>query len=324
MKKKLAIALSLLMLLTILAGCETVSDENASGKTTDFPKHSLTLICNFGAGGGYDLTSRALATAMEKTLGVPVAVEDKPGGSGTLGVQTVKNSKADGYTFGVTSFSALCISPFQMEVDYSIDDFRFLGTVTQNDYGILVRADSPINSVEDLVEKANNGGVIMMAAGYPHPLVCEGLAELTGADIQFVNCDSSAEVVTNLLGEHCDAISLTLSDAVTYIEAGELKLIASSMVDRWYKDESVPTLIESGYDLSICAYYALGVPAGVGDAEFAILQDAFNKALQDPEFMQAMENLNMHVAIMSGEEYEATVRKAYDEYKAFFAAKEQQ
>ncbi|WP_087064291.1 tripartite tricarboxylate transporter substrate binding protein [Intestinibacillus massiliensis] len=328
MKKKLAMVLSAAMLVGALAGCGgTDSSSSSTGakdtaKKGDFPTKTITLICNYGAGGGTDLASRALASAMEKTLGVPVSVVNKPGGSATIGVTEVLNAKADGYTFGVCSYSPMVIAPHQMQVAYTPDSFDYLGTLSQYDYGVLVKGDSPYQDIDDLVEGAKaNGGLNMMGSGYPHPLVIEGLAELTGTDIQFVNMNSSSEVVTGLLGGHCDAISLVMSDATSYIESGELRLIASSNTERLEDYPDVPTLQEQGYDLSVQSYMGLGLPKGVDPERIAVLQDAFDKAFDDPDFQKTMENLSIHVKHISGEEFYELLKTDYDFYADYFAEK---
>lgn len=326
MKKRLAMLLSAAMLVGALAGCGgsgTGSGSGASGGAkADFPTSTITLICNYGAGGGTDLSSRALASAMEKTLGVPVSVVNKAGGSATIGITEILNSKADGYTFGVCSYSPMVIAPNQMSVTYTIDSFDYLGTLSQYDYGVLVKGDSPYQNIDDLVQAAHdNGGINIMGASYPHPLVVEGLAELTGEDIQFVNMESSSEVVTGLLGGHCDAISLVMSDAISYMESGELRLIASSNDERFDFAPDVPTLKEQGYDLSVRSYMGLGVPKGVDPDRLAILQDAFDKAFEDEDFQNTMENLNIHVNHISGEAFRDMLLTDADMYKDYFASK---
>ena len=319
LKKRVALILASVLLLTALVGCGGSSDEGADG----FPEHTLTLVINYSAGGGTDLAARALGSAMERILGVPVSPVNKAGGSGTIGLAEIKNSAADGYTFGVCSYAPLVIVPNQLEVSYTIDDFEFLGTILQYDYGVFVQTDSPIQDIDDLVAEAANGGITMMGAGYPHPIVCEGLADLTGEDIAFVNVEGSADAVTGLLGGHADAISLVVGDAQSYIESGELRMIASSMTERVAEAPDVPTLQEQGYDLSIRSYMGIGVPKGTDPERVQILQDAFDKAFEDEDFLRTLENLNVHVNKMSGEEFKEIMIADMPTYEEYFASQGQ-
>ncbi|MGI6181834.1 MAG: tripartite tricarboxylate transporter substrate binding protein [Agathobaculum sp.] len=323
MKKKLALFLSMSMLLGSLAGCGGGKTDGGSGDAGaakgGFPDSTITMVVNYGAGGGTDLAARALASSMEKTLGVPVSVVNKPGGSATIGITELLNAEPDGYTIGVLSYSPMIIAPNQMKVTYGIDDFDYFGTVLQYDYGLFVKADSPYQTVEDLVSAAKDGGINVMGAGYPHPLVIDGLAELTGTDMQFVNVESSAEAVTGVLGGHCEAVSLVAADGRNYIESGELRMLASSMDERLDFAPDVETLKEQGYDVSVRSYMGIGAPKGVDAERLAILQDAFDKAFENDEFKQTMENLKSHTYHISGEEFKEVLVNDAEIYKEYFA-----
>ncbi|MCX7222260.1 MAG: tripartite tricarboxylate transporter substrate-binding protein, partial [Burkholderiales bacterium] len=89
-----------------------------------FPDREVSLIVNFGAGGTTDVASRALAQGMEKTLGKPIIVQNRPGALGTLTPAYIARQKPDGYQVGVLTYSTVAIMPHLMDLTYSMKDFE--------------------------------------------------------------------------------------------------------------------------------------------------------------------------------------------------------
>ncbi len=318
MKKNVKKVLAALLVLVMACGLFTAC---GSGEEAAYPDGTITLVCNYGAGGGTDLAARALASEMESILGVPVSVVNKEGGSGTIGITEVANSAADGYTFGIVTYAPLVIAPNQLEVSYVVDDLDYLGTIAQYDYAFVVKADSEIDSVADLVELSMTQSVSLMASGFPQPLVAENLAEITGGDIQNVPVNSSAEAVTGILGGHCDGGVIVAGDVNAYVESGELKVIATCGAERYEGYPDAPTLIEEGYDIELRSYMGVGAPKGIDPANFEILKNAFDQAFESETFLTSLDNLKVHTYHMSGEEFAEILATDEGFWKDYFAAK---
>lgn len=313
MKKRLALLLivTLTANLMLFVGCAGKVEEE------EFPSEAITLIVNYGGGGSTDLSSRALAKAAEEHLKVPISIVNKSGGSGTTGVIEVQNSKSDGYTIGVLTYSPLAIVPHQMEVPYTPDDFKYIIGYGEYRYGIAVKNDSPYKTIEDLVEaaKAEEGGLAFSASGFPQPFVMEEIGKKEGVEFNYVPFKSGSEAVTAVLGGHVEATVGIISSVVPFLETGEMRLLASASGDRWEQAPDAPTLKELGYDIAIQSYMGIGAPKDVSDEKIAIISEAFRKAFEDAEFQDLMKKINIPSVYKSGEEYKELVNKGYEENK---------
>lgn len=322
MKKRLLALIACIALLGSLAACN--SGGGGEGEAAaDYPSRTITLIVPFNAGGGTDLTARALAAAMEKDLGVPVAVVNKPGASATIGITELSNAAPDGYTFGIVTYGAVTQLPHTNDLTYDVDSFDYLGTMARYEYGLIVRADSPYENVADLVEAAEaTGGMNIPGAALPHPLVADALSEATGLDFRWVNTDSSPESITQLLGGHVEAVSISMDGAIPYLESGECRLIASGLDRRFDYAPDVPTYIEQGYDLELISYIGYALPAGVDEAVYNTILESFNKCLADESVVTAATNLKLNLTNLSGEEYKAALTEGFEFYGEYFANQE--
>ena len=154
-KKEMVVVMSLVLALMCLVGCGGGDAPAADGENTlNFPTEAVNCIVPYSAGGGTDLMSRAVADELAKRLGVSVVVDDKPGGSGSIGMQLLAASKNDGYTLILTACGACTLSPWLNDVTYTDESFAPICQVSASPSFICVRKDSGITTFDELVEKA--------------------------------------------------------------------------------------------------------------------------------------------------------------------------
>lgn len=285
---------------------------NAGGK--EYPSGPITMIVNYSAGGGTDLAARALGDAAAEVLGTALTVSNVTGGSGTVGVTELANSKADGYTIGVATLSPLALVPWQLEVTYTPDSFKYICAFGQYGYGIVVAKDSPYQTLEDLIAAAKEGTVNYGATGYPQPFTMDDLAALTGASFNFVSYASTTDLITDVLGGFVPFAMCDQASFASYVKSGDMRLLASATDKRWEVAPEVQTLQEMGYDTTCNSFMGLCVPAETPDDVVAKLRDAFAQASENEAYKEILTNCNLTWAYMTGEEYEALVREMYDEF----------
>ncbi|MDD4803359.1 MAG: tripartite tricarboxylate transporter substrate binding protein [Syntrophomonas sp.] len=305
MKKKpmlIALILMLTFSVMIITGCD-------NGKEAKFPSKPITQIINFSAGSGTDLSARTIATAMEKQLGQPINPVNKTGGGGTIGVGEVAKAPKDGYTFGMVTFMAAAMSPHTMNVPYTIDDFEFLGTYGKYKYAIAVKSDSPYKSIKDLVAAAKTQNISYAATGFPNVIPFIELGNAEGVKFTFVPHNSGPECATSLLGGHVNAMLQNVNDTLPFVKNGEMRVLAVADAERWEELPDIPTLKELGYDTAIESWIAFAVPKGTPPENKQVLQEAFNKSLEDPGFKDIMQKVGLKPMHITGEEF----RKICDE-----------
>lgn len=287
----------------------------------DYPDRPINLIANYSAGGGADLSARALAKKAEKILGQPIVVVNKAGAAGSVGVAALAASKPDGYTIGVTTYGPLTMSPHMNDLSYNpLKDFEFIMGYGRYMYGPCVRSDSQFKTLKDLVQyaKANPGKVKFSHIGLASPnhfgMVYLGKAE--GIKWEPVIFKETPAAVAACLGGHVDIVSQNPGDVISYIKAGRLRLLVSFSDIRWEWVPDIPTVKELGYKFEVNSWLALGAPKGVPKPAMDKLRDAFKRAIDDPEFLEIMKKIYIPVAYRTPEEYQKLVEAGYQEGEA--------
>jgi hypothetical protein len=121
----------------------------------DFPTKPITVYCGFVAGATTDLTTRGLAAGAEKLLGVPVMVENKPGGSATVCAALIGRKKPDGYTLAVVDSGAISTTPLQLNVAYNPKkDFTLIMQYSRYVAGLCVLSESPLKTIDEFIAYA--------------------------------------------------------------------------------------------------------------------------------------------------------------------------
>lgn len=274
MKKTRVLKLICMLLLSSLlttacsSGTSNVSTNNGQNAGVEWPTKSVEIVIPFSAGGDTDFNARVLAKHLEEKLGKPFAVTNVTGSGGTIAAAKVKDSKNDGYTILLTHV-ALNISQAAGVIDFGFEDFE-MGPITARSIGdaILVRGDSPWNSVEEMIAdtKANPGKYKIAAnTGATTHWVAIGLQN-AGAEFNVVDSGSASERIPALLGGHVDVICNSLSSVKDYVDTGEFKALAIANSERITEYPEIPTLSESGVEVEFECSYTLLFPKGTDKA----------------------------------------------------------
>lgn len=269
-----------------------------------YPTHDIQMVINYGAGGNTDVASRAIGNAMEGLLKKPVVPLNRGGAQGTLGVSYLAKQKADGYTFGVVTFSTIAITPHLMNVDYTVDNFDFIAGVARYRYGLAVRADSPFKTVQDLVDASKKAkGIFFGAPSAPNNIAMFELGRKTGGKFEQASYKSGAETVTALLSGQVDVIVQNPSDIVQHVKSGKMRFLASASPMRWKELPEVPTLKEQGFDVEIDSWIGLAVPKGTPAAIRAKLETVAMTAAKSEALASVLETAGVDPAALTGADY---------------------
>ena len=292
-------------------GCSVLT---SSVNAQAFPAHEVSMIVNYGAGGTTDVATRALAQTMEKILGKPIVVQNKPGALGTLTPAYVARQKPDGYQIGVVTYSTVAIMPHLMDLTYSMKDFEFIAGFGRFRYGIAVNADSPFQTLADLIAAAKDGkGLFFGTTSAPNNLAIFELTRLAGAQFEHISYKSGGEAVTALLSKQVPVIVQNPPDIMPHIKAGKLRLLASASPMRWPELPDVRTIKEQGFDIEIDSWLGLAVPKGTPAAIVKVLEDATLKAMSDPALSTRMTQMGVDPASLSAKQYLDILEKGYIE-----------
>jgi tripartite-type tricarboxylate transporter receptor subunit TctC len=285
----------------------------------EFPSKPVTLICPWPPGGSTDVTMRSLAEATAKHLGQPIVVENKPGGSGTVGPATMAaTAKPDGYTIAQIPITVFRL-PFIQKVTWDpLRDFSYILHVSGYVFGVAVKADSPWKTWAEFVghAKANPGKVTYASpgAGTTLHITMEMLARKDGVKWTHVPFKGSAETIPAVLGGHVMAVADSTSWG-PQVDAGNLRLLNTWGNQRTRKWPKVPTLKELGYGIVSNSPFGFGGPKGMDAKIVKTLHDAFRKGMDEPSYQKTLDQLDMEPFYLGTDEYVKYVKQLVAESK---------
>ena len=300
-----------------LAGAVTIAVPAMA--QSSFPSRPIKLICPWPAGGSSDQVMRALADATGRVLGGTMVVENKPGASGMLGPNELVKAKPDGYTLSQMVIGVFRMPHMQKTQFNPLTDFTYIIGLTGYTFGIVVRADSPIKSIKDLIAyaKTNPGQFTYGSTGHgttPH-LAVEEFANKAGIQLLHIPFKGGADGLAGVLGGHVMAMSDSSSWA-SHVDAGTCRLLATYGNKRSKRWPKVPTLHELGYDTISDSPFGIAGPKGMEAAVVRKLHDTFKKTLEDPQVLATFDKYDQSVIYMSSEDYARFAREQFQKEKA--------
>lgn len=283
-----------------------------------YPNRPITFVDPFSAGGSSDLAIRLLGKEVEKYLGQPIIVVNKPGGGGTIGVSAIASAKPDGYTIGQSVGGApMFILPFLEKVPYHpIKDLKQIIQYSAPNFGVVVKGDSPFKSFKDLITYSyQNPKKVTYGTNAPNSianLIMEQIAKKDGVQLTHIPFKASPEYQTALLGGH---VLFTAGDfAFPLVEAGQTRILLFLLEKRSDDYPQVPILKDFGYDVSVPVMFTVTAPKSIPDEIAKKLEEAFTKAIKEPAFLKGMRDLHMTIIYRNSRETADYV--AYN-YEAF-------
>ena len=284
-----------------------------------FPSRAIRYICPWPAGGSTDIVMRAFAESAGKALGQTVLVENKPGAGGTLGAIEMVNARPDGYTVAQLPISVFRIPHMQKVQFDTLKDFTWIACLTGYTFGFVVRVDSPIKSIKDLVDfaKANPGKFSYGNTGTgtsPH-LAVEEFAQRAGIQLQPVPYKGNAENMQAVLGGHV----MGVSDATgwgPHVDAGKLRLLATYGSKRTKRWPNVPTLNELGYKTISDSPFGVCGPKNMDPAVVKTLHDAFRKTLDDPAVQAVLDKYDQSAIYLDTAAYTKYAKETFESEKS--------
>lgn len=316
-KKLVSLALVLILATTVLAAC---SSNNAGDKdeAEAFPTKPIEVIVPAAAGGGTDLTARALADAAKDDLGQGIGILNKPGGSGSVGMTEGASAKPDGYTVTMVFvelalYEHLGISPL------TPDEFKALGMINLDPAALTVPIDAPYDTVEEFIEyaKENPGQVSVgnSGTGSIWHIAAASIEKGTGIELNHVPHEGATPAVTALVGGHIDAVTVSPAEVRSQIEAGNLKTLAIMGDERSDLLPDIPTFKELNIDVNnVGTWRGLMVPKDTPDDVAKKLEESFLEAAKSDEFVEFMETNGLGIQIKSSEEFEEFIKENQETY----------
>jgi tripartite-type tricarboxylate transporter receptor subunit TctC len=267
----------------IAAALAAVIAPRPSHAQSDYPNRVVKIVVPYGAASAPDILVRALAPGLSSRLGQQFIVENKAGGSGALGTASVVRAEPDGYTLLFAPAVVLSVLPQARNADagYKPDAVLPICQTFVNTMGLIVRPDSPIRSIADLVAAAKQKPG---ALNYGHPglltipqLAVEEFQQVAGIDIKDIPFRTGPQSITELLGGRLDVVSQVMGTEV----GQSIRVIGVFSEKRIATFPDVPTVKEQGYDVTPSSFGGLLAPLGTPAPIMAKLSSACAEAARD-------------------------------------------
>ena len=290
----------------------------------EYPEKPITLVIPFGAGGSHDLNSRVVTSIIPTYLEQAMIVRLTPGAGGQKGTQEVANADPDGYTL---LFSHNYLDMLTQHVDNlpydPVEDFIPIARVNYAPIAVIVNADSPFQTFEDLVaaSKENPGSVSMAHSGNWGALFVPAAQMMKSRDIQLnlVPYQGGGPAMQAMLSGDADVTMGFPSVIGPMVESGQVRVLTTSGPERIY--DGIPTFTESGVEGDVGFMHRVVLaPAGTPDDVVAKLEAAFVALQEDRSYQRLMGRLGENVDLMLGDEYNALRAEQSIQYKALVEA----
>ncbi|GAL19012.1 tricarboxylate transport protein TctC [Vibrio maritimus] len=275
----------------------------------DYPAKNIRLVVPFGAGGGTDAVGRTLANSAKDVLGQNIAVMNRTGGAGAVGMSFGAQQRADGYTLTVVTREIASLPQMGL-MQHTADDFKLIRMVNLDPAVVLVSADSPYNTINDLIAEAKKAdGAVKFASTAAPNFYLMALEKDQGIKLNAIPYNGASEAIPAVLGKHTDVTMVTPGEAIAQLRSGQLKALGVMSEERIAYIPDVPTLKEQGVDVQTGTWRGIGAPKNTPDEVIETLGKAFDQAMASPEFIEFMEKGAMTIHNLNAEEFTSFVEQ---------------
>jgi tripartite-type tricarboxylate transporter receptor subunit TctC len=307
------------LIAVLIGGLFALSAQPAQSQS--YPSETIKIIVPFAAGGNVDVTARLVAPFMSQLLGQPVIIENRTGAGGLVGTAAALNAKPDGYTLLMGSTGTLTVGPnvFPNWPHDPIKGITPISNIQLVPLVLVVRADSPIKSVQELVQLAKEKPGQIPAAGAglgtANHLAAELFQMLTGTKYLLASYRGAGPAMNDLIAGHVQFFFDQASTTVPQVEGGTIRALAVTSPKRWPSLPDTPTFTELGMEkfqvLNICGLVG---PAGLDPRIVEKLHDATVKALANPAVREGFTRIGVEVDGSDPQTFAAFIKEDLDRW----------
>jgi len=309
------------LLVSCLAGNPALAQDK-------YPSRPITILMGYPPGGSTDTTARAIAPVLERILGQPIVIQNRPGAAALIGTQAVANAVPDGYTITVAT-TQLSLLPavdqvFGRPPSFTRDQFAPIALVSADPSMLFVNASQPWKTFQDLIDDAKKRpNQIVYASGGLYGtthLAIEIVLKATGTKMRHLPTAGGGPALTAVLGNHAGLLAAHPAVGGPQVRAGALRPIGTMGTKRVASFPDVPTLKELGFDAEYYQWNGLFTQAKVPEPIVTVLREAVAKAVKDPDFLQAMTRVGSGIDYLDRDEFrpwwDADSKKTEDTVRA--------
>ncbi|MBI2744879.1 MAG: tripartite tricarboxylate transporter substrate binding protein [Burkholderiales bacterium] len=259
-----------------------------------WPDKPVKFILSQPPGSGPDNVARLLGDRQARALGQPIVIENKPGGQNIIGAQAAARSPADGYSLYFATTAALVTNKYLFKtMPYDPEkDFVPVAFIAKSPFAVVVKAESPITSMQDLIARSKaEPGKVSLANEGPRTfggIIARVINARTQMQANLVGYASVGVAVQNLIGGHADVAVADVASTAALVRQGRLRYLAVTAAKRVAGWEQVPALSELLPGFEMVGWFAVVAPAGTPAAAIQRMNKEINTLLGDADVAQRM------------------------------------
>jgi tripartite-type tricarboxylate transporter receptor subunit TctC len=293
-----------------------LADSFAQGATgRDYPTRPVRIVVPYAAGGGTDALARFLAHGLERRLGQPFIIENRPGQGTATGATYVARSPADGYTLLAATSSTLAFNPtvYKRLAYDPTTAFAPVSLIAAVPFVLVVHPSLPVKSVAELVAlaKAKPGELSYASggSGAPHHIYMELLKSMTGIDVKHIPYRGGGPALGDVVAGHVPIMFGDVGPVTGLVREGRVRALGVTVGKRVETIPDVPTMIEAGltgYEAN--SWQSMVAPAHLPPPIVAALNGALTAVLAENATREHFLKLGMQPLSSTPEEFAAYLR----------------
>ena len=292
----------------------------AAALAQTYPSRPIRVIVPYPPGDAADILSRLIGPKVSERIGQQMVIENRPGASGQIGLEVLKNSAADGYTIGVGQGGNLVVAPHTYKkLPYDpLKDFAPIAVLATNYLAVVANPEVPFKSASEMVAwaKANPEKLTLATngeGGFPH-LAFENLAAMAGFRFQHIPYKGATQIVTDVIGGQVQLGIGAYTSMSPHVLSGRLRLIAVTNPVHVPNKPELPIFADAvpGYDSR--GWFGYIAPAAVSRDSIALLNQEINRAMWLPEVADKMVAAGLIIVTEPPEFFGDMIRSDYEKY----------
>lgn len=308
----------------LLSGCGGSASNEDGVNGSDYPSKDIEFIVPTDPGGGYDTWARLVAPYIEKNLpnDASVVVKNVPGAGTVTGSAQLYIAEPDGYTIGILNMTLIAAEQVVRDVKYDVSKYSYLGRLTSDPRVVTVAGNSNVNTIEELRESSP---IKLAEPGFqPESHI---LMDKFGIEYSVVLHDANTEARLSIIRGDADAGVSSLESMLGDLESGDLKAILYAGEEKPEQGEpgyeavaDLPTVADAGYPElagSLATQRLIAAPPNLPEEVKQVLEQAVQDALNDPEFHAQVEESELTLAPLTGDETSEIAGETLDTFLSY-------
>ena len=306
---------------SLIAACAATVAAPMHAAGPEFPTRPVRIVVPNPPGGTVELVARSIGQVMGPALGRNVIIELRPGGNNIIGSEIVARAPADGYTLMMAG-THLALNPLLHKLPYDgLNAFASVARVATTANVFAVHPSLPVKTMPELIAlaKARPGELNYASStlGSAIHLAAVRFQSLAKVSMNYVPYQGGIPAVVAVVGGHAAVLVAPISDASVYVNAGRLRPLAVTSLQRFEVMKHVPTLAESGYPgFEAVQWFGAVAPAGTPKPVIARLSAEMLRAVENPEVRATFARVGVQPGPMEAEQFDAFVRSEMRTYQA--------